>query len=97
MKLEMFSVYDEKAIAFLRPFCMPNINMAVRGIKDSACEPDHAFTRNPGDYALYQIGTFDEDTSELIGYKPPILILSITQCMEGYSVENPDEEGLKRA
>ncbi len=92
MKLEMYCVYDEKAQAFLRPFCMPNDGMAIRAIKNSALEEGHAFANNPEDYKLYNVGTFDEQTSVLVCHQPPVEILTISQCIEGYSVENLIQE-----
>ncbi len=82
-KLDMYCVYDEKANAFLRPFCMPNSATAVRALRDSAKEEDHPFCKNPEDYTLYQVGTFDEERGEIEAFSPIRLISSISQCITG--------------
>lgn len=87
MKLEMFSVYDEKAVAFIRPFCMPNAQMAIRALRDSAQSAESAFSRNPGDYTLYGVGQFDEDTGEISTYGPPRVVATLLQLVEGPPIE----------
>lgn len=71
MKLEMFSVFDSKAAAFLPPFVLPNRAMAERSFADCVNDSSHAFSRNLGDYALYSVGSFDDRTAVLSPTIPP--------------------------
>ena len=50
---KIFAVYDDKAKAFINPFFLPEIGIAVREFCNCANNPDHAFCRNPGDYTLF--------------------------------------------
>lgn len=86
MNLQMFSVYDIKARAFLRPFCMPNADMAIRALKDSAHEPDHSFAKNPEDYTLYSVGEFSEDTGAITTTLPEV-VATVSQCIGGKPIE----------
>ena len=61
----LFSIYDEKAHAYLPPFTLPTAGMAIRTFTDCANAPDHAFSRNPGDYTLFELGVFDDNTAEI--------------------------------
>lgn len=61
----LFSIYDEKAHAYLPPFTLPRSDMAIRTFADCINSDSHAFARNPGDYSLYEIGMFDDSTGEI--------------------------------
>lgn len=60
MKLEMFTIRDIKADAFLQPFFTPNKAMALRAFGNAINDPKTQFNANPEDYSLYHIGAFDE-------------------------------------
>lgn len=61
----LFSIYDEKAHAYLPPFTLPRSDMAIRTFSDCINSSDHAFSRHPGDYTLYELGVFDDSTGEI--------------------------------
>lgn len=80
MNHKVFSVFDEKAGAYLPPFFMHTAAMAVRAISDCTREESHAFFRNPADYTLFHLGDFDDATgiiSPLKANKPMATILEI--------------------
>ena len=62
MKYGMFSIYDEKAQAYLPPFILPATEMAIRTFGDCVNSQEHQFGKHPADYTLYQIAEFDDDT-----------------------------------
>lgn len=70
MNLKAFSVYDIKAEAYLPPFFVPTLGMALRAFKDCAVSDSHQFGKNPEDYVLYEIGHFDDHTGELVHTRP---------------------------
>lgn len=59
MILSVYSIYDEKAAAYLNPFYSQNDNVAIRAIAEILHDPLHAFSRFPSDYTLYYLGEFD--------------------------------------
>jgi len=65
MEHKIFSIYDQKAYAYLPPFTLPTAAMAERTFMDCVNASDHAFGRNPADYTLFELGTYD-DTKGLI-------------------------------
>lgn len=65
MKLNIYTVFDTKANAFLPPFFLPTDGMAVRTFKDAAEDEKHAFYKNAEDYILYRIGSYDDGTALL--------------------------------
>ncbi len=56
MKHLIFSIYDEKAKAYLPPFFLPEKGMAIRTFSDCVNDADHAFGRHPHDYTLFYLG-----------------------------------------
>lgn len=65
MKLEMFSVYDSKAKAFMNPMFLPQVGQATRLFANAVNSKDHQFGANPSDYTLFHIGTFDDETAKI--------------------------------
>lgn len=63
--LGMYSIFDEKADAYLPPFMLPNDPMAVRTFCDCVADQTHAFGRNPADYTLFRLGTFDTTGADI--------------------------------
>lgn len=74
MKLSCFSVWDEKAKAFLPPFFLPVTGVAVRSFADCCNDRMHAFGRNPHDYTLFIVGEFDDHSGTLEGRLAEIVV-----------------------
>jgi len=62
MQINIYSVYDEKAENFGTPFFMKNQQMAERAYGDLVNDPNSTINRHPGDYKLYDVGSFDDVT-----------------------------------
>jgi len=63
-KLSVFGVYDEKAKAFLPPWFMPNVGMAMRVFGDCVNDANHQFGKHPSDYSLFCFGQFDPSSGK---------------------------------
>lgn len=68
MILKIFSVYDQKAQAYLPPFYLPNSALAIRTFTDAVNTDDHAFHKHPQDYLLVEIGEFDDSSATIDCY-----------------------------
>lgn len=68
MILKTFTVYDDKAEAYLAPFFVPTAGVAVRTFRDCANSESHHFGQNPADYTLFEIGEFDDATAIFKAY-----------------------------
>lgn len=72
MKLQIFSVRDAKAEAFMRPFFAPNRGVGVRLFSDAINQnPEEPFARHPEDYTLFHVGEFDELTGAVTALQQP--------------------------
>lgn len=65
MKHKLFSIFDVKASAYLPPFSLPESAMAVRVFSDCVNSKDHQFGLHPGDYTLFELGTWDDSVGVL--------------------------------
>lgn len=66
MIYDVFSIFDDKAEAFLPPFILPNQNMAKRVFADCVNSDTHQFGNNPADYTLFRLGQFDDSTGQFL-------------------------------
>ena len=61
----MFTIHDSAAGAYLAPFFLHAEGIAIRTFTDCVNDPDHAFGRNPKDYTLMCLGTFDDTKAQI--------------------------------
>lgn len=63
----MFTIYDDKAKAYLPPFFLPEVGQAIRTFADCVNDPkgEHAFSRHPADYTLFLVGEFDQSSGRM--------------------------------
>jgi hypothetical protein len=60
MKLNVYSIYDTAAAAYMRPFFMPSDGQATRAFTDLATQADHEIGKHPEDYFLCRLAVFDD-------------------------------------
>jgi len=72
MKLSLFSIHDSKAEAFIQPFFAINPAVAIRQFTTAVNDPTTQFSQTPGDYTLFELGTFEQDNAKFDLHKTPI-------------------------
>lgn len=55
------AVRDAKLDAFSRPMFVPTLGVALRSFTDEVNRKESELHKHPEDYAMYHLGTFDED------------------------------------
>ena len=65
MKSSVFTVYDEKAEAFMSPFFMGTDALAKRGFADAINNPETPMGKHPHDYTLFCIGEWSDQKGEI--------------------------------
>lgn len=75
LTLKMYSVRDAKAEAYLQPFYVTKEGEAVRGFKECIQDTSHKFHNFPEDYALFEIGSFNQETGTLESLPQPRQVL----------------------
>lgn len=76
---KIFSVYDSKAEAYMQPFFMAAKGAAIRAFSDLVNDPQHTFGKHPADYTLFELGSYEDCTSEFKIHPTP--------CSLGVGVE----------
>lgn len=64
-KSMLFSVYDSKAEMHSPPMADRSIQSAIRRFTSEVASPESQLHHYPEDFALYNIGTFDDETGEV--------------------------------
>lgn len=82
MEIKIFCVHDLKAHAFMPPFCLPTIGMAIRTFRDCCNDSKHAFGAHPEDYSLHECGFFDDNKGVITAFAEPLLVISGIQCLK---------------
>ena len=62
-KLQVFTVRDTKAEAYMAPFFMQARGQAIRAFVDSVNGQNEQFSKHPEDYSLWHLGSYDENTA----------------------------------
>lgn len=70
MRLNVYSVFDAKAKAFITPFFMPNDAVAERAFRQAVNDPTHEFSKAAEDYTLFCIGEWSMESGEVVGFAP---------------------------
>lgn len=64
--LQLYSIFDAKVSAYQPPFTAQNDAHAKRMLADTAKDPKTLFHQHPADYTLFKIGSFDDETGQLV-------------------------------
>lgn len=65
MKKVYYAVYDRKAELYSAPFLEVTDGTAIRALQEAIKDGNHPFAKNPGDYSLHRLGTFEDKTAEI--------------------------------
>lgn len=81
MKLQVVSVYDKAAAAYMRPFFVNAIGQAIRSFQDEIVRQadDNPMCRHPDDYQLFRLGTFDDEVGAFESLQAVELLASGSQ------------------
>lgn len=69
----IYAIRDIKAEHFLPPFISFNDNTASRQLSDAVNSEGHDFNRNPADYSLWNLGSFDASTGVITAINPALV------------------------
>lgn len=72
MTLTIFSIYDSKAEAYITPFFAINSATGIRDFETAARDKNTKFWSHPGDFTLFEMGSFDQDSGKTELLKTPI-------------------------
>lgn len=70
MIINVFAVYDSAVSAYTQPFYSHTNGSALRAFADHVNDTSSAPNKHPGDFSLFHLGTFNDETGELTPVKP---------------------------
>jgi len=76
MKLKVFTVRDNAAEAYLPPFYFNSKGQALRSFMDALGTKDHQFCQHPEDYALWELGEFDDANGKFDLLPAPVHVVN---------------------
>lgn len=82
MKQVIVAVRDSAADVFGRPYFVPTAGVAIRSFTDEVNRQadDNSFSKHPKDFALYEIGVYDDATAMIECHAQPKLLINADQC-----------------
>jgi hypothetical protein len=73
MKMILVSIYDKAVETYSKPITMRARGEAIRTLQDEiANQQQSPIAQHPEDYALFELGTFDDNTGEIEQHASPI-------------------------
>lgn len=70
MKMNVYSIYDRKALSYGMPFFQATDGAAARSLSDLANDVNTMIGRHPTDFVLFNIGTYDDQLGLMIPETP---------------------------
>lgn len=67
MLINVYSIFDNKAGAYMQPFFFQAHGQAVRAFSDLSNDQNSMCGKHPADYTLYHVGVFDDQKAILEG------------------------------
>jgi hypothetical protein len=65
MKMNLYTIYDQKLEAYNQPFFWENDAMALRQFADMANDENFSISKHPEDYSLWHLGTWSNSDAKL--------------------------------
>lgn len=78
MKLQVFSIFDEKAQVYKAPMFIPHKGEALRTFSDITKNQETLIAKHPEDYKLYLLGTFDDNSGKMEPLAEPEFLINAT-------------------
>lgn len=85
---KVFSVYDYKAEVYGRPWTAPTTGVALRAFMDEVAAGKGDISTHPEDFALFEVGAWNEEVALLEPLVPPRLVAAAKDLAEGNSVKD---------
>ena len=100
MQQRIYTVYDSKAEAYMKPFFTTTKGLALRSFVDEANKPGTSLNTYPSDYTLFEIGMYDEQKGIITMHKAHETLgtaLEHIRPNQDNPVRNPGLESLSTA
>lgn len=83
--LKIFNVYDSKVGAYIEPIFKRSTGEALRCFIASVNSPGHDFGKFAGDYTLFELGIYDDETAKFSLLPTPKSLGVAVEFLEHFS------------
>lgn len=84
----ILTVFDKTARIFLEPFFAHTSAAGERDLQTACRNGNHPFAMYPGDYALYELGTYDQDRGRIATHEEPVLVAELLEIVSKDAMNN---------
>lgn len=84
MLLPVLSVKDEATELYGSPITVNTTAEGLRAFVNAVNNPQHDMNKNPEDYTLWVVGTYNNETGELAPTTPHRRLMRGTEAMKGF-------------
>ena len=75
MKLNIYTIYDDAAKAYMQPFMFQTDGLAVRAFSDNInSDKSNNISEHPEQFTLFKIGEFDDQAATIATFEPPQML-----------------------
>ena len=92
--LKVYAVRDVKADAYGNLICVSTAGLATRAFADACADSRSPMAQYPEDYSLYELGTFDPSSGQILGHRLPSLVVSAVSIIDALKVKSIPSEVL---
>lgn len=85
-EVNIYSIYDAKANAYMEPWFLPTEPMAIRAFTDVARDEATPIGTHPEDYHLVQVGTWNPKKGTIVSGDAPLTIATATAVIHTLEV-----------
>jgi hypothetical protein len=95
MKLNVYSIFDQAAEAFVTPFFMQNDGLAMRAFQDNVnANDENNISKHPEQFSLYKIGEYDDKVGVIDSYEQPKVVARAIELKNEQTYSLPEIEEL---
>lgn len=84
MRLVVFTIYDRAVNGYLPPWYARSKGEAIRSFTEAVNDPTKNFGKYATDYALCELGEFDDNSGEFIVHGP-VRVIAANEVTELYA------------
>lgn len=92
MIINVYSIFDRKALVYHLPYFAQTHAVAVRTLSDVVADPNTTFGRHPNDYVLYCIGRYDDAKGAMLPLSPMDHVIDAIALVKAIQSEIPFPE-----
>lgn len=87
MKTKVYSIYDQKAGIYNKPFYMINEQVATRSCIDLLDDPSTDLAKHPEDFTLYELGDYDDTSCTFELHEPALLVHKLHELKHSVTIK----------